>query len=324
MDERPGGTVTREAIIWAYRLILGREPENEIAISGKLSINGLEALRRTLLSGKEFGVSHIDVLCRLACSLHFDAGWELTTRRYYYEIEHSSISLNSITELYASAGLAENQYTKYHLRRFHELFGHLATRFRERTETVNLLEIGTSAHTTPFYRKFLRCELDTICRPVELGGPAQRWAAAAGSRRHWELDLNLLDPCAKDISAIPNDYYDAVVCCEVIEHLTKPPRDIVAIALAKLKSKGVLYLTTPNFLTPEKLAKVYSGRNPAAHFQNFEHNIDAHHHFREYTSRELLDEINSVGGCITDVVFSNCWDHPKYSDYRESATDQTL
>ncbi|MEO1206031.1 MAG: sulfotransferase family 2 domain-containing protein [Pseudomonadota bacterium] len=46
--------VTRDEVIWAYRMILGREPENEDAINSNLLAVNLKALRERLLKSEEF------------------------------------------------------------------------------------------------------------------------------------------------------------------------------------------------------------------------------------------------------------------------------
>jgi SAM-dependent methyltransferase len=46
--------VSREDVIAAYRLILGREPESEAALQGHMSLHALKDLRQTFLSSEEF------------------------------------------------------------------------------------------------------------------------------------------------------------------------------------------------------------------------------------------------------------------------------
>jgi FkbM family methyltransferase len=46
--------VPREAVVWAYRLILGREPESEAVIEGHGRLADVAALRRRLLNCEEF------------------------------------------------------------------------------------------------------------------------------------------------------------------------------------------------------------------------------------------------------------------------------
>lgn len=46
--------ITRDEVIWGYRLILGREPENEKAIAAHGQHESLQAFRRALLGSEEF------------------------------------------------------------------------------------------------------------------------------------------------------------------------------------------------------------------------------------------------------------------------------
>lgn len=46
--------VTRDEVLWAYRMILGREPESEAVMEGHLPIEGREALRAAFLNSDEF------------------------------------------------------------------------------------------------------------------------------------------------------------------------------------------------------------------------------------------------------------------------------
>ena len=46
--------VTRDEVIWCYRLILGREPESEEAIAHQQQYEDLEALRAFFLQSSEY------------------------------------------------------------------------------------------------------------------------------------------------------------------------------------------------------------------------------------------------------------------------------
>jgi hypothetical protein len=304
--------VTRELVILAYRLILGRDPESEAAIESHRRLGNVETLRRTLLGSREFATKHYDFPSRLPCIHNFQTDWVASSKNFYNNIQNSGISLDRVSDMYASAGLSGKDYTVYHLCRFHELFAFLVSQVGASTNRMQLLEVGTSAHTTPFYRNFIKSELDTICRPAADGGPSQQWAATAGSRHHWEIDINEFERYAQSLNEVPSAYYDIVVCCEVIEHLMRPPRDLINFALSKMKNEGFLFLTTPNFLTPHKIQKLLGGNNPTSTFLDYHDNIHAHHHFREYTVGELVEEVAHAGGTVESVVLSHCWDYPTY------------
>lgn len=314
---KTGQEVTPEEVVWAFRLILGREPESQLAIDAHTKIMGLDYLRMALLDSVEFGRNNVKLLAKLPCLTNFRDEWKESTLRYYAAIENSGISINHVAAAYANAGIDGDEYARYHLRRFHELFAFLASRRSKSDAPIELLEVGTSGHTTPFYGKFLPCKLDTICRPSELGGPPQDWTSKFGGRNHWQIDLNRLENQAGALRQVPEAHYDVVICCEVIEHLLRAPREIIKILVSKLKPSGFLYLTTPNFLTPEKMERIYSGSSPVAGFSDYHNNVNAHHHFREYTAPELLDEIEAAGGTVKEVALSNCWDYPGYSEPQE-------
>jgi len=50
----PNTGVTRENVIWCYRMLLGREPENEAAIDSKLRRSSTDELLREFLTSREF------------------------------------------------------------------------------------------------------------------------------------------------------------------------------------------------------------------------------------------------------------------------------
>lgn len=49
--------VTREEVVWGYRAILGREPENELVISHHMGACDFSALRSALLNSQEFNLT---------------------------------------------------------------------------------------------------------------------------------------------------------------------------------------------------------------------------------------------------------------------------
>lgn len=56
--------VTRDEVIWGYRLILGREPESEAVIDHHARARDLPALRRTLIESEEFTERYFRMIAR--------------------------------------------------------------------------------------------------------------------------------------------------------------------------------------------------------------------------------------------------------------------
>lgn len=77
-------------------------------------------------------------------------------------------------------------------------------------------------------------------------------------------------PFYKKLSEIPNNYFDAVTCFDVIEHVTNPNMLIQNIK-RKIKKGGILVLSTPNSrgLSAKILGKKWWVFGPSAHFVLF-------------------------------------------------------
>jgi 2-polyprenyl-3-methyl-5-hydroxy-6-metoxy-1,4-benzoquinol methylase len=103
-------------------------------------------------------------------------------------------------------------------------------------------------------------------------------------------------------------HFDLVLMAEVLEHLPVHPVDVLSRVIARLAPGGMLYLTTPNFLSDAHLAAVARGESPVAVFPRGDDNWDAHHHFREYEAVELARFIAEAGGRLDAFLFSACWD----------------
>jgi len=48
------GVLTREEVVWAYRLALGPKPEGDAVLAAHRQLHGGEALRQALLNSDEF------------------------------------------------------------------------------------------------------------------------------------------------------------------------------------------------------------------------------------------------------------------------------
>lgn len=71
-------TVTREEVLYAYRLILGREPESEDVIGHAMAADNFDQLRRTFLDSAEFERSRPLAVGRFMNDRHVDRGADCT------------------------------------------------------------------------------------------------------------------------------------------------------------------------------------------------------------------------------------------------------
>ncbi len=108
----------------------------------------------------------------------------------------------------------------------------------------------------------------------------------------------------------PDNYFDAVILSEVIEHLNVNPLPVFQEINRILKKDGILYITTPNqvkMMSRLYLARGYSVRNPVSHSViqlDRRGKTTCGIHWREYTLRELTELLESTG--FSRMSYSYC------------------
>ena len=107
----------------------------------------------------------------------------------------------------------------------------------------------------------------------------------------------------------PNNSFDIVVMCEVLEHLNFNPLPVLSEVNRILKGGGVFYLSLPNIASLEnrvRLLKGYSIHNPISHLIG---NLDPEStmrvglHWREYTKEEVAEMLLILGFTIKSHYF---------------------
>ena len=98
----------------------------------------------------------------------------------------------------------------------------------------------------------------------------------------------------------PDEHFDTVLCCEVLEHLTVDPMAMVAELNRVCKTGGTLLMTTPNIVSWKALARVIAGRHPSG-FNSYS-GINSDRHNREYTPREVERLLQDAGFDVTELT----------------------
>ncbi|MCW2284512.1 SAM-dependent methyltransferase [Rhodoblastus acidophilus] len=106
----------------------------------------------------------------------------------------------------------------------------------------------------------------------------------------------------KDIWPLPEESYDVVIACEVVEHLAMDPMALFAGANRILKPGGYLFISTPNSASIQNFLKL--GRlQPAGIAQHFRRPFGIERlyerHNREYTPFTLGEMMSAAGFEIT-------------------------
>jgi SAM-dependent methyltransferase len=98
-----------------------------------------------------------------------------------------------------------------------------------------------------------------------------------------------------------NDYFDVILFCEVIEHLTKDPIKALLNIKNILKADGYLILSTPNVCRLENVAKMITGVNIYDPYSGYG---PYGRHNREYNKHELVQLLSQLGFGI-EIVFTS-------------------
>lgn len=122
-------------------------------------------------------------------------------------------------------------------------------------------------------------------------GSAGGWHLSSVSARDGEeftCPIDLFN-CEVDRFPYPDDSFDTVICCELLEHLARDPMHMMSEIHRVLKPNGILVLTTPNVVSIRALHAMVTGIHPNLFGKYVMPTLlPETKHVREYTPRELL------------------------------------
>lgn len=142
------------------------------------------------------------------------------------------------------------------------------------------LEMGAYLQMTPAlhyrlgYREVRGCDLGPLGKTVN-----KKVESLSGEQFRCTIDLF---DAEQDRFPYPDDHFQLVTCCEVLEHLNLDPMHMMAEINRVTKPGGYVILTTPNICSARAVAAVLAGYQPQ--------------HFSQYILAKDLDEDADEGG----------------------------
>jgi SAM-dependent methyltransferase len=176
---------------------------------------------------------------------------------------------------------------------------------------LKVLELGAAPYFfTALVKTCLPCELTAVSVPVGIwpGAPlrARRESVklqAGKIPRQFEIEVHVLN-IEKDPFPFPDDFFDLVLCMEVIEHLTYSPSDMLAETHRVLTEAGNLFITVPNAINIKRTLQLLVN-------ETIEHRYSGYgvygRHNREYAPHELEALLAACNYQVVLLQTANVW-----------------
>jgi SAM-dependent methyltransferase len=121
---------------------------------------------------------------------------------------------------------------------------------------------------------------------------------ASENGEHFTCEVDLFD-AERDPFPYSDEYFDTVLCGELIEHLPSDPMHMMSEVNRILKPGGHFVLTTPNICSMRAISAILQGYHPGffpAYIRSAEDGDDTGaRHAREYAPREIVHLLRDSG-----------------------------
>ncbi len=213
-------------------------------------------------------------------------------------------ALEQYLRSFLSASVNEQSYFETHVHRYVATLQQLP----RGTAGMRLLELGAAFHhLTPALQRFSGYS-EVRCTDIWTGAAQERRTIT--SKNADETFSFIVDNF--DLQRQPWPYrdgeFDAVLCCEILEHLHTDPMGLLAEMNRVLKPGAVLLLTTPNLASAHAVEETMRGASPYGYGKFELGGKPTDRHNREYTAAEVVRMAMAGGFAISELrTFDFYW-----------------
>jgi SAM-dependent methyltransferase len=192
-----------------------------------------------------------------------------------------------------------------------------------------VLELGCYLQITPFLKIWRRYGEVRGAYYGTKGGLEKRTASVAGER--FDVTVDLFD-AERDRYPYEAGSFEAVLACELIEHLVRDPMHLLVECHRILEEGGYLILTTPNIASLTSVARVLHGYdNPqisSKYRRPYPGSPEETPHVREYTAHEVRAAVEAAGfeieALFTEPVTGLEMNQPMWNFLEENGYNTSL
>jgi GT2 family glycosyltransferase/SAM-dependent methyltransferase/glycosyltransferase involved in cell wall biosynthesis len=215
----------------------------------------------------------------------------------------SSREIETYLRRFLSEDPNERSYFETHVRRYVATLKLLP----DGAENSRVLELGAAFHhITPALATLKRYH-GVRCNDIWRGSPQQtREISSNDGRERFPFLIDNFD-VQNAPWPYPDDSFDAVLCCEMLEHLHSDPMCLLSEINRVLKIGGVLLLTTPNIAGAHAVEYALRGDSPYVYGRFERDGAPTDRHNREYTAGEVERLSRAAGLDPVALRTMNSW-----------------
>jgi glycosyltransferase involved in cell wall biosynthesis/SAM-dependent methyltransferase len=173
-------------------------------------------------------------------------------------------------------------------------------------EHQRLLELSSYLQMTPLIKRFGGYGEIAVTNWWE-GEPREKLQRIRHAVTGEELSFLMQNvDVERDRFPYPDEYFDAALCCEIIEHLAEDPMHMLIELNRVLRWGGLLILTTPNIASAFSIQEALAGSSPYI-YGSYNLKGRADRHSREYTPKDVHLALEAAGFKVIRLFTKNLW-----------------
>lgn len=194
----------------------------------------------------------------------------------------------AIQEVLSELVRPEDRYHNVHLRRI----ARTLQVFLDEKPEGRVIEIGTGA-IIPLALQELLPDLEVVVTNFDSSKDVSHTFVASINDHYGEFQAYRVD-LEYDSIPEPDESFDWVLCCEVIEHMEIDPMFMMSEINRITKMNGGLLMTTPNITSSRALSKIVYGYAPHFYMQ-YQPTREYHRHNYEHSVHSLMSVVRASG-----------------------------